>query len=89
MEGYLEIRKKGATVFEFDNFKKRYFVLNQGILKFLKKRGENFVGQIHLSISTIEPSPGNPCQFCIDTGTQKYEIRSKKKELTRKWFNAM
>jgi hypothetical protein len=89
MEGYLEIRKKGATVFEFDNFKPRYFILNQGVLKFLKKKGQECIGQIHLSISKLEPCPGNPSQFCIDSGSGKYEIRSKKKELVRKWFNAM
>jgi hypothetical protein len=89
MEGYLEIRKKTDAVFGFENFKKRYFILNNGILKFLKKKGASFLGQIHLSIAKIESSPEKPNEFNINTGTQEYELKSENKVLIRQWYNAM
>lgn len=89
MEGYLHIRKKSNALFDFENFQKRYFILNEGILRFLTKRAGSFIGQIHLSISKVEASQEQPTHFLIDTGTQQYELRSEKASQARQWFNSM
>ena len=89
MEGTLEIRKKPQTLLTFEKFHKRYFVLNEGILKFLESQGGKCIGQIHLGISAVYIDPENINQFLINTGSQVYEVRSDNQKLLKKWINSM
>ena len=87
MEGYLYIRKKTDSLFEFKKFNRRFFILNKGILRFLDKQAGKCLGQIHLLVSILSRSKTNQLAFYLNSGTDLYELHAKNPDTVRQWFN--
>ena len=70
-------------------WKKRYFVLDENILKYSKAKGQQFKGQIHLNIANIIPHKKDKRRYSLDSGTKRIHLRGYSVEETEQWITAI
>ncbi|CAG9316749.1 unnamed protein product [Blepharisma stoltei] len=83
MEGFL----KKWTNYVY-GWRKRYFVLQNGVLKYCKKKGGTLKGTIVLNNSQIQ-SHTNPKRFIITTGVSSIHFKAENPIQANKWITAL
>lgn len=84
MEGYL---LKWTNY--FFGWRRRYFILHDGVLHYCKDRGSSQRGMIHLEISNIVKHPIKPQRFFIDTGCTQVHLKAYTSGEATEWIRAL
>jgi hypothetical protein len=84
MEGYL---------YKWVNFmygwKRRYFVLHAGVLRYCADKGSHAKGAVHLNLAQIYLHPTKPVRFKIDTGVTVLHLKGSSVEEVQLWIEAL
>lgn len=84
MEGYM---------YKWTNYvygwKKRYFVLHNGVLQYCKEKGQARKGALHLNIAQVQSHSKNPCRIIVDSGTTVLHLKTNTQEDALQWLNAL
>lgn len=84
MEGFLQ-----KWVNYVYGWRRRYFILHNGVLYYCSDRGQKNKGVIHLDIAQIIPHSKNERRLIIDTGCTEVHLKADSPEECRKWLIAM
>lgn len=84
MEGYL--LKWVNYVY---GWKKRYFVLHNGVVYYCKDKGEKSKGAIHLNVAQVVPHPKNNKRLQIDTGCTVVHLKAETSEECFQWLKSL
>lgn len=70
-------------------WKRRYFVLYNGVLQYSKAQGMQRQGALHLNVAKIQPHAKNPRRFLINTGTSVLHLKANTPADALAWINAL
>lgn len=84
MEGYLS-----KWVNYVYGWKKRYFILHNGVVYYCKDKGEKSKGAIHLNVAQVVPHPKNSKRLQIDTGCTVVHLKAETVEECQQWLKAL
>ncbi|OMJ81258.1 hypothetical protein SteCoe_18315 [Stentor coeruleus] len=88
----MDIIKEG-TLYKWTNYilgwKKRYFILHDGLLEYCKNKGNTLKGKISLSTLSIQKHKKKDTELIIDTGTQKISLKAENPKEAQEWFVAL
>lgn len=84
MEGFLQ-----KWVNYIYGWKKRYFILQDGVLMYCKEKGTRKKGAVHLNVADVFSHPKNPNRFIIHTGCTVLHLQADSKSMAQTWLIAL
>lgn len=84
MEGYLY-----KWVNYMYGWKRRYFVLHSGVLRYCADQGSHTKAAVHLNLAQVIPHPSKPLRFKIDTGVTMLHLKASSVEEAAQWIEAL
>jgi len=84
LEGYMEKWTNCCS-----GWQRRYFILSENILFYYITKGMRYKGKIHLQIAEVVLDEKNDVKFMVDTGIQKFYLRTENSSNRKKWFDAI
>jgi hypothetical protein len=85
----MDITKEGMLL-KWTNYiygwKKRYFVLHDGLLEYCKQKGNPLKGKISLSTMSVSKHPKKDLELIVDTGTHKISLKAANAKEAQEWF---
>ena len=84
MEGYLL-----KWVNYMWGWKRRYFILHNGVLHYCQDKGQARKGAIHLNIANIALHTKNPKRLLIDTGCTIIHLKAASPEEAKMWVTVL
>ena len=70
-------------------WKRRYFVLHNGVLQYCKEKGQARKGALHLNVAQVQSHSKNPCRIIVDSGTTVLHLKTNTQEDALQWLNAL
>ena len=70
-------------------WRRRYFILHNGVLYYCTDKGQKSKGVIHLDIAQVVPHSKNDRRIIIDTGCTEVHLKAETSEERRKWLAAL
>jgi len=70
-------------------WKRRYFVLHTGVLRYCAERGSHAKGAVHLNLAQVIPHPSKPMRFKIDTGVTVIHLKAASPDEASQWIEAL
>jgi len=84
MEGYLL-----KWVNYLWGWKRRYFILHNGVLHYCQDKGQPHRGAIHLNVAEIALHSRNPRRLTIDTGCTMIHLKAASPEEAKMWVTVL
>ena len=84
MEGFLQ-----KWVNYVYGWRRRYFILHNGVLYYCSDRGQKSKGVIHLNIAQVIPHPRNGRRLIVDTGCTEVHLKADTPDDCRRWLSAL
>lgn len=70
-------------------WKRRYFYIQRGVLRYAKDQGQKQLGFIPLQFSSLYIHSRNPCKILINTGVSTVHLRGTTVDEVKMWFEAL
>ena len=70
-------------------WKKRYFVLHDGVLEYCKEKGNELKGKISLYTLDVKKHPKEDSRLIINTGTNTIHLKAQNPKEAQEWFLAL
>ena len=84
MEGYLQ-----KWVNYIYGWKRRYFMLQDGVLLYCHEKGAERKGAVHLEVAAILPHPKHSSRLIIHTGCTQLHLKAENSEEAQAWIEAL
>lgn len=84
MEGFLQ-----KWVNYIYGWKKRYFILQEGVLMYCKEKGQRRKGAVHLNVAEVLAHPKHPNRLIINTGCTILHLQADSKAVAQSWLVAL
>jgi hypothetical protein len=84
MEGYLH-----KWVNYVYGWRKRFFILHNGVLHYCRDKGKQERGAVHLKVAILITLPNDLCKFRLDTGCTVLHLKAETPEEAKTWILAI